>query len=87
VTKRLPNCKSPGSKLGAFFDANPHEELTYADAMTKLGLNPKQMRALRQAVYRGSKAGELESFFVIRRPQGARTVTCPICETAIKVLA
>lgn len=84
---KFPNAKSPGARLDAYFEANPLEELTYADAIVKLGLTLREMRALRQAVYRGTKSGKLESIFVIRRPASSRKVTCPVCETTIKVLA
>jgi hypothetical protein len=85
--KRYTQPGSPASRLEAFFRDNPDEELSYTDALAKLGMRPNQLRALRMAVCRASREGELESLYVIRRPKGARTVTCPICETAIKVLA
>lgn len=52
----------PG-KLMAYFEANPEEELTYADLVAKFGVS---IRAARACVDRMTPTGELESVHVIR---------------------
>lgn len=51
-------------RLVDFFEANPHEELTYRDIAAKLGAGEGSVRVL---VSRLCRAGKLEVAHVIRR--------------------
>ena len=63
----LPKGSGVEAKLRAFFAANPDEELTYSDMLTKFECS---RRRLEDAIRELKQDGEFESIHVIRVARG-----------------
>lgn len=61
---------SLAAKLKEFFDTNPDEELSYADAAAKFGVPIRSVRSRVGELVRGG--APLETVHIIRRKGGAR---------------